>query len=136
MHVYNVIVVLNETGGQILMCRRRKPPYKGLLNFVGGKAERGETGLQAAYRELREETSIPKEKIHLFHLMDYTYYVEGCRVEVYAGRLHGSVRVAGEENELCWVSSRENFFDCTKFAGDGNIGHIFMQLDAAKDRLI
>ena len=51
MKKYNVIVVFNEAADRILMCRRRKDPYKGLSNFVGGKVEKGESGLNAAYRE-------------------------------------------------------------------------------------
>ena len=37
MKKYNAIVVFDDSMGQILMCRRNKEPYKGKLNFVGGK---------------------------------------------------------------------------------------------------
>ena len=37
MRGYNVIVVYNENADKILMCKRKKDPYKGLANFVGGK---------------------------------------------------------------------------------------------------
>ena len=70
----------------LLMCRRRKDPYKGLLNLVGGKIEPGEDGLGAAYRELQEETAISRDDIELFHLMDYTYYYQDFRLEVYFER--------------------------------------------------
>ena len=52
----NVIGVLSPDGREWLMCLRRKDPYKGLYNLVGGKVEPGETGEEAAYRELAEET--------------------------------------------------------------------------------
>ena len=58
MQGYNLIVVFDERRERVLLCRRRKEPYKGLLNFVGGKIEPGEEGLAAAYRELREETGL------------------------------------------------------------------------------
>ena len=58
MRGYNVIVVYNENADKILMCKRKKDPYKGLANFVGGKIEKNENGLDAAYRELEEETTI------------------------------------------------------------------------------
>ena len=51
MRGYNVIVVYNENADKILMCKRKKDPYKGLANFVGGKIEKNENGLDAAYRE-------------------------------------------------------------------------------------
>ena len=70
MKGYNVIVVFNKEADRMLMCKRVKDPYKGLSNFVGGKIEVGEDGMDAAYRELFEETSIVRENIKLTHLMD------------------------------------------------------------------
>lgn len=67
---YNLIVVYNETKDKILMCTRKKTPYKGMSNFVGGKIEPGEDGLCAAYRELQEETGITKNDIFLTHFME------------------------------------------------------------------
>ncbi len=125
---YNVIVVMDETDSKVLMCRRRKPPYAGLLNFVGGKVEKGEDGFTAAYRELKEETSIIKEDIILVHLMDFIYYAEDCYMEVYGGKLNKPVIVSGEENDLCWCSMKEDFFERGRFAGNGNVGHIISLL--------
>ncbi|ENL4422339.1 NUDIX domain-containing protein [Bacillus cereus] len=48
-----------------------RDPYKGLSNLVGGKIENGESGIEAAYREILEETNISKEDIILYHLMDF-----------------------------------------------------------------
>ena len=67
MRGYNIIVVYNENADKILMCKRKKDPYKGLANFVGGKIEKNENGLDAAYRELEEETTITKDDITLLH---------------------------------------------------------------------
>lgn len=124
MQGYNLIAVYNETLDRLLMCRRKKDPYKGLSNFVGGKIENGEDGMHAAYRELWEETSITKEDIILTHLMDFTYCMDDCYVEVYVGRLNNAVTVTGDENELYWSDTDHDFFDMTKYAGEGNIGHI------------
>jgi len=123
---YNVIYLLNRPGGQLLMCRRRKEPYQGLLNLVGGKIEAGEDHLRAAYRELAEETGIGAQDAALVHLMDFTYYNPDCLVEVYAGQLRRDIPVRGEENDLLWVSLDDDFFDAKRFAGDGNIGHIHL----------
>lgn len=43
MQAYNAIVVYNEAGDRLLMCKKVKNPYKGLYNLVGGKIEAGET---------------------------------------------------------------------------------------------
>jgi len=124
MQGLNVIWVFNPTADKVLMCKRHKEPYKGLYNLVGGKIEPGEDGLAAAYRELKEETSI--KDIELVHLMDFTYFLpDSCRVEVYAGKLKQSVEVHGDEKELIWIDTDEDFFDMNRFAGEGNIGHIF-----------
>ena len=69
MQGYNLIVIFNEHADKMLMCKRRKNPYKGLSNFVGGKIEENENALEAAYRELEEETAITRNDIILSHLM-------------------------------------------------------------------
>ena len=130
MQGYNLIVVFDKRRERVLLCRRRKEPYKGLLNFVGGKIEPGEEGLAAAYRELREETGLTEADISLFHFMDLTYYRGApCRLEVYAGRLKGPAQVQGEENQLIWQDAKEDMFDRTRFAGMGNMGHIMALLE-------
>lgn len=124
MKGYNAIVVFDESKEKLLMCKRKKDPYKNLLNFVGGKIEKGEDGLSAAYRELFEETSITDKDVVLSHMMDFTYHTGGFYLEIYVGKLNKNIEVKGDENDLCWISPDENFFDYSKFAGDGNIGHI------------
>ena len=42
MKGYNLIAVFNEAEDQLLMCKRKKNPYQGLANLVGGKIEKGE----------------------------------------------------------------------------------------------
>ncbi len=128
MQGYNIIMVYSQDTSRLLMCKRRKDPYKGLSNLVGGKIESGEQGIDAAYRELWEETSITKEHITLHHVMDFTYYFQGCYVEVYAGRLNRDMQVSGEENELYWSDFEHDFYDMTLYAGEGNIGHMIEQV--------
>ena len=131
MKCMNIIAVLDPAGEKMLMCLRRKNPYKGLLNLVGGKIEPGEESEQAAYRELQEETGITREQISLLHFCDFTYYTFDIRLEVWFGRLDEMCEVYGEENELKWIDMKENFFDMTRFAGEGNIGHIAEDLRQA-----
>lgn len=135
MKRYNIIAVFNETADKLLMCKRRKNPYKGLYNLVGGKIENNEKGLDAAYRELEEETAITSDDIVLSHLMDFTYYFNNCYIEVYVGKLNKNVSVSGDENDLCWVPLDNDFFDTTRYAGEGNIGHIIKQINLSKDIL-
>ena len=133
---FNVIAVFDSMDKHILMCKRRKNPYKGLYNLVGGKIEYGEDGLNAAYRELEEETGISKNDITLTHLMDFTYYLPQIKLEVYVGRLNKEVSVYGDENDLEWIEINQNFFDISRFAGEGNIGHIMEHIFLSKEILL
>lgn len=135
MQGYNIIVVYDNNCEKLLMCKRRGEPYKGLLNLVGGKIQPYEEGLNAAYRELEEETGISNDDITLTHLMDFTYYIHNCYLEVYVGRLNKEFDVYGDENELLWTDLDENFFEVTKYAGEGNIGHIIEHVKMSRDIL-
>lgn len=44
--------------GRVLLVQRSNSPDAGIWGFPGGKVERGETMLQAAVRELKEETGV------------------------------------------------------------------------------
>ena len=129
MKHYNIIMLVDEKGENVLMCRRVKPPYQGLYNLVGGKVEPGEDGLHAAYRELREETGVTALDVMLHHLATFTYHNGGAGLPAYdlaayVGRLRRKIQVTGEENPLCWMPLTENFFDLNRFAGEGSIGHV------------
>lgn len=124
----NLIAVLDQKKEKLLVCRRRKNPYAGLLNLVGGKINPGEEGIRAAYRELYEETGITERDITLTHMMDFLYHLEGIRLEVYFGSLNCDREVRGEENELLWVDREQDFSDKSVFAGEGNIGHIMERM--------
>jgi len=128
MQGYNCIIIHNKTEDRLLFCKRLKDPYEGKFNLVGGKIEPGEDGFAAAYRELEEETGITADDVELYHMMDFTYYNQGCYVEVYAGTLKKDVSVKAEYHPLVWLDTNENFFDLEKFAGEGNIGHMLEQI--------
>ncbi|WP_171183887.1 NUDIX hydrolase [Ruegeria sp. HKCCC2117] len=61
-------VVLHQD--QVLLVQRSKQPDAGLWGFPGGHVEWGETVLQAAQRELREETSVIAEPSHYLKNLD------------------------------------------------------------------
>ena len=128
MQGYNCIMVFSLDDEKILFCKRTKDPYMGLYNLVGGKIEKDEDGFVAAYRELREETGIDSKDIQLSHMMDFTYYNQNCYVEVYVGKVNVEVTLIDELHHLEWLSVNENYFDSTKFAGEGNIGHMVEQV--------
>lgn len=128
MQGYNCIIVYNQDRNRFLFCKRKKDPYKGLYNLVGGKIEKDESGFHAAYRELEEETGIAEKNISLHHMMDFAYYNQECYVEVYAGVLNCDVKLKEEANPLVWLETSEDFFALDRFAGEGNIGHMIEQV--------
>ncbi len=124
MKLFNLIMVLNQSEDSLLMCHRLKDPYKGLFNLVGGKVEPGEDYLESAYRELFEETGISREKITLFPFMDFIWYPINMKMMVYIGKIKTDVDLVEEIHPLVWMSLTENFYNTSKFAGEGNIGHM------------
>ena len=99
-----------------------------MYNLVGGKIEKDNDGLNEAYRELQEETSISKNDVSLKHFMDFKYNVFNKHLEVYYGILNKEVALIEEVNILEWVDINDNFFDMKKYAGEGNIGHIIEEI--------
>ena len=135
MKKLNVILVYNKEENKILMCKREKEPYKGKFNLVGGKVEKGEDELHAAYRELYEETGISGDDIVLTHIMNFQYIMQDMELEVYAGKLNKDLKLIEELNKLYWIDKNENFFDLEKYAGEGNIGHMLQQVEIYKNKI-
>lgn len=52
------VSILCHRNGEVLLIRRGKAPYAGYWSLPGGKVEAGESLLQAAHRELLEETGV------------------------------------------------------------------------------
>lgn len=132
----NIIAVFDKDCTKVLMCLRRKEPYKGKYNFVGGKLKPGEDSVTAAYRELFEETSITREHISLKHIIDFVYHYADITLELFVGRLNTDVSIYGEENELHWIPLETDFFDIDTFAGEGNIGHMMLLIHRSREELL
>ena len=129
MKKLNIIAVYNKDKSKILMCERKKEPYKGKINLVGGKVEKDETEISAAYRELEEETGITSKDIHLTYVMNFQYKILDIELEVFTGILKKDVNLIEEVNKLLWINKNENFYDLEKFAGEGNIWHIIKHIE-------
>ena len=134
----NCIVVFNKDKSEVLFCKRAKEPFKGQYNFVGGKVEKDESPINAAYRELEEETGISAKDIKLYRMMDITYYHLNFVLELYVVALQEEMDLVEEVNPLEWLSIEENFADPDRFAGKQNIAHIInvaMEFEAPENKL-
>ncbi len=135
MKKLNVVAVYSNDGQKLLMCKRLKDPYKGKFNLVGGKLESNENELEAAYRELNEETGITKNDIKLTYIMNFQYKITDMELEFFAGKLNKDVEIVEEINKLYWLDTNEDFYDNDKFAGEGNIGVMIKQVELHKDKI-
>ena len=68
--------------------------------------------------------------------MTCNYQMSNNELQVYIGKLKKEVKVVEEVNKLYWIDASENFFDMSKYAGEGIIGHIIEQVKLYKDKLL
>jgi 8-oxo-dGTP diphosphatase len=135
MKRFSLVMVLNQEKDKFLMCYRNNDPYKGLYNFVGGKVEEDEDSCEGAYRELFEETGITRDDIELKRFIDFVWHPLDMMMDVFIGKLNKDVVLVKEKHDLLWMDREENFFDMSKFAGEGNIGHMYEIFKQLEDRL-
>jgi 8-oxo-dGTP diphosphatase len=58
----DAVTILN---GNVILVKRKNPPYKGMFALPGGFVEIGETTENAVLRELKEETGLSAEIVKL-----------------------------------------------------------------------
>lgn len=79
---YVVGFVFNENLDKVVLMKRNKNPYRGLLNGLGGKVEASETALEAMKREWKEETDTSKTLG--FRLLTSVVFDNGIELFVYS----------------------------------------------------
>lgn len=75
---YTVVVLLNGDGSKVLLTKKDRTAFAGMLNGVGGKIEDGETPMDGAYREVQEETSLKPEDIDMMTWLGTLIIPEQC----------------------------------------------------------
>ena len=95
--------------GKVLLARRAKPPLQDLWSLPGGHIEVGETALEAAHRELAEETGITADLKALAGVRDVILRGDDGTViahhvlAVFCGLwARGEARPGGDCREVCW----------------------------------
>lgn len=96
---------------QILLVKRRNPPNQGAWTIPGGKQKFGETLIEAARREIFEETGIVFNAPIMVDALDlmggheedqplYHYTV----VEIAGLYESGTLRAASDAEQVCWAN--------------------------------
>jgi 8-oxo-dGTP diphosphatase len=76
---YAILLLINEKS-EVLLLRRKGASFgDGLYSLPGGKIESGETALEAAQREAREEIGLTVDQLKLVHVVDR----QGTETEFY-----------------------------------------------------
>ena len=98
-----IAVLLHE--GRFLMAERGKDPGRGLWGFPGGHVEFGETGLEAAVRELREETKVLAEALQYLTCVDVIAEVHHFLIAAVMCRyLDGTARASDDAANVRWMT--------------------------------
>jgi ADP-ribose pyrophosphatase YjhB (NUDIX family) len=100
--------------GRILLIQRAQEPNKGFWSFPGGHIELGETVLEAAHREVREETGVEIEPLEVFQVYDWIVRDDAGNVRfhylvnyVRARYLSGDPRAGDDAAQVRWVTETE-----------------------------
>lgn len=86
-------------GDEVLLIRRGQPPRRGDWSLPGGRIEPGERAIDAASRELREETGVEAEITGLIDVVDGLFPEAGRHYVLvdYAARWVSGEPVAGDD---------------------------------------
>jgi 8-oxo-dGTP diphosphatase len=95
--VIKAVSVAVLVDGRFLLVERSRPPSKGMFAFPGGRVETGEMLIEAARRELFEETGLVAGDMAEFR----TYHLpaDGCSYELtvfLAAKVTGSLQAADD----------------------------------------
>lgn len=101
-------------GDRVLLIRRGKPPRAGEWSLPGGAQELGESVLEAARREVREETGLELSRVELLTVVDSIGRDDEGRVrwhftliDVWAEAAPGEARPGSDAVAVGWFTLDE-----------------------------
>lgn len=95
-------------GDTFMICQRPATKSCGLLwEFVGGKAEPGETGEEALVRECREELGITVEPESIFTQVTHQYPDITVHLTLFNAHIAEGAPQKLEHNDIRWITPEE-----------------------------
>ena len=108
--VLGVGAIVVRGGSEVLLVRRGVEPFRGQWSFPGGHVEPGEPLLEAARRELQEETGVEAEPLGIIHVHELLAEGPGgvphhyVIIDVLMRYLGGEARAGSDAAEAAWFS--------------------------------
>ncbi len=103
-----IVGVKKNKGGKLLLVQERtKEPYYGYKGFITGKIRFGEKVLEAAKRELKEETGLECEELHLKRIV-HNHVVLNETGELVEDKMFYIVTAVNPTGELIDTKSGKN----------------------------
>lgn len=100
-------------GGRALIVKRAHEPRKGEWSLPGGLVELGETLIDAARREIKEETGLDVDVGEVVEVFDRVHHLDGrvryhfVIVDYLCHPTGGTLRAGDDAEQVAWVTAEE-----------------------------
>ena len=103
-----VVAALIRRGNRFMICRRPEGKARaGLWEFVGGKAERGETLAEALVRECREEIGVTVAVGDVYMTVTHDYPDISVRLTLFRAEILQGAPQPLEHQAIAWITASE-----------------------------
>ena len=108
MDQHDTTAIVIEKEEKFLLIQRGKAPEKGFWAVPGGHVDEGETALECAKRECKEEVGdVEVEKKHFFVFVHDVRIGHRHRCHTFRGKMKGPVKAGSDAEDAKWFSLEE-----------------------------